>query len=105
MTTPPRDPGPVGAGQACDSWVYLGRIAGQTRTIALGTGAVLVPLARPRPGAAGDSPTGFPGVGVDFEGCDALFRENLRVIRALLACESAAVRSAVDATAWKAARR
>ena len=43
--------------------------------------------------ASGDRPVEFPAFGVDYERRDALFRENLRVIREVLAEEFPTVRS------------
>jgi luciferase-type oxidoreductase len=109
---PLRDPNFGDIGQVFDPWVYLGWIAAQTRTIALATGSIILPLRHPLHTAkaaasvdqlsggrlvlgvaTGDRPVEFPAFGVDFERRDALFRENFRVIRAVLAEEFPIVRS------------
>jgi luciferase-type oxidoreductase len=103
---PLRDPSFGDIGQVFDPWVYLGWIAAQTRTIALATGSIVLPLRHPLHTAkaaasidrlsggrlvlgiaTGDRPVEFPGFGVDFEQRSTLFRENLRVIRTVLAEE------------------
>ena len=110
---PLRDPTFGDVGQVYDPWVYLGWIAAQTRTIALATGSIVLPLRHPLHTAkaaasvdrlsggrlvlgvaSGDRPVEFPAFGVDYEGRDALFRENFRVIREVLADEFPRVRSA-----------
>ena len=110
---PLRDPSFGDVGQVYDPWVYLGWIAAQTRTIALATGSIILPLRHPLHTAkaaasvdqlsggrlvlgvaSGDRPVEFPAFGVDFERRDALFRENLRVIREVLADEFPTLRSA-----------
>ena len=87
-----------------DPWVYLGWIAAHTSTIALATGSLVLTLRHPlhtAKGAAsvdqlsgnrlvlgiasGDRPVEFPAFGVDFDQRAALFRDNLRVVRAVLA--------------------
>jgi luciferase-type oxidoreductase len=79
-----------------DPWVYLGWIAAQTRTIALATGSIILPLRHPLHTAkasasidqlsggrfvlgvaSGDRPVEFPAFGVDIDKRAALFRENL----------------------------
>jgi luciferase-type oxidoreductase len=109
---PLRDPTFGDIGQVYDPWVYLGWIAAQTRRIALATGSIVLPLRHPLHTAkaaasvdqlsggrlvlgvaSGDRPVEFPAFGVDFESRGALFRENLRVIRAVLADEFPTVRS------------
>lgn len=103
---PLRDPSFGDIGQVFDPWVYLGWIAAQTRTIALATGSIILTVRHPLHTAkaaasvdqlsggrlvmgvaTGDRPVEFPAFGVDFENRDALFRENLRVIRTALAEE------------------
>ena len=93
---PLRDPSFGDIGQVYDPWVYLGWIAAQTRTIALATGSIVLPLRHPLHTAkaaasvdqlsggrlvlgvaSGDRPVEFPAFGVDYDGRDALFRENL----------------------------
>jgi luciferase-type oxidoreductase len=103
---PLRDPKFGDVGQVYDPWVYLGWIAAQTRTIALATGALVLTLRHPLHTAkgvasvdrlsgnrlvlgiaSGDRPVEFPAFGVDFEARSALFRDNLGVVRAVLAEE------------------
>jgi luciferase-type oxidoreductase len=100
-------------GQVYDPWVYLGWIAAQTRSIALATGSIVLPLRHPLHTAkaaasvdqlsrgrlvmgvaSGDRPVEFPAFGVDSEKTDVLFRENMRVIREVLTAEFPIVRSA-----------
>src|SRR4029079_1702567 len=100
---PLRDPNFGDVGQIYDSWVWLGWIAAQTPTIALATGSIILPLRHPLHTAkaaasvdrlsgrrlvlgvaSGDRPVEFPAFGVAFEKRDALFRENLRVLRQVL---------------------
>jgi luciferase-type oxidoreductase len=103
---PLRDPNFGDIGQVFDPWVYLGWIAAQTRTIALATGSIILPVRHPLHTAkaaasvdqlsggrlvlgvaSGDRPVEFPAFGVDFENRGGIFRENLRVIRTVLAEE------------------
>src|SRR6201995_4311156 len=44
---PLRDPSFGDIGQVYDPWVYLGGIAAQTRTIALATGSIILPVRHP----------------------------------------------------------
>jgi luciferase-type oxidoreductase len=100
---PLRDPNFGDVGQVYDPWVYLGWIAAQVREIALATGSIILPLRHPLHTAkaaasvdilsggrfllgvaSGDRPVEFPAFGVSFEQRDALFRENLRVVREVL---------------------
>jgi luciferase-type oxidoreductase len=109
---PLRDPNFGDVGQVFDPWVYLGWIAAQTRTIALATGSIVLPLRHPLHTAkaaasldqlsggrlvlgvaSGDRPVEFPAFGVEYERRDHLFRENLRVIREVFAEEFPKVRS------------
>jgi luciferase-type oxidoreductase len=109
---PLRDPSFGDIGQVYDPWVYLGWIAAQTHTIALATGSLILPLRHPLHTAkaaasidrltgarfvlgtaSGDRPVEFPAFGVDFEKRGFLFRENLAVIRKVLAEEFPTVRS------------
>jgi hypothetical protein len=53
---PLRDPNFGDIGQVYDPWVWLGWIAAQTRTIALATGSIILPL---RPPAAHRQGSGF----------------------------------------------
>ncbi len=110
---PLRDPSFGDVGQVYDPWVYLGWIAARTSTIALATGSIVLPLRHPLHTAkaaasvdrltggrlvlgvaSGDRPVEFPAFGVDYERRDALFRENVRVLRAVLSEEFPTVRSA-----------
>jgi len=87
-------------GQVYDPWVYLGTILARTRSIALATGAVVLPLRHPLHTAkaaasvdrlsggrfvlgvaSGDRPEEFPAFGQDIEARGETFRENLRVMR------------------------
>jgi luciferase-type oxidoreductase len=109
---PLRDPTFGDVGQMYDSFVYLGYIAAQTRMIALATGAIVLPLRHPLHTAkaaasvdrltrgrlvlgvaSGDRPVEFPAFGVQYERRDALFRENLRLIREVLSEEYPVIRS------------
>jgi luciferase-type oxidoreductase len=100
---PLRDPSFGDLGQVYDPWVYLGWIAAQTKDIALATGALVLTLRHPLHTAkgvasvdrlsgnrlvlgvaSGDRPVEFPAFAVDFDQRYALFRENLRVVRATL---------------------
>ncbi len=109
---PLRDPTFGDVGQMFDPFGYLGYIAAQTRTIALATGAIVLPLRHPLHTAkaaasvdrltggrlvlgvaSGDRPVEFPAFGVAYQRRDALFRENLRVIREALADEFPVIRS------------
>lgn len=100
---PLRDPNFGDVGQVYDPWVYLGWIAAQTNAIALATGSLVLTLRHPLHTAkcaasvdrlsgnrlvlgvaSGDRPVEFPAFGVDFEQRPALFRDNLRVVRAVL---------------------
>jgi luciferase-type oxidoreductase len=88
---PLRDPSFGDVGQVYDPWVYLGWIATQTSEIALATGVLVLTLRHPlhtdKGIASGDRPVEFPAFGVDFEQRSVLFRDNLRVVRAVLAEE------------------
>ena len=89
-------------GQIYDPWVYLGYIAAQTKTIALGTAAIIFPLRHPIDLAkaafsvdqlsngrlilgiaSGDRPIEYPAYGIDFEIRDVLFRESVNDFRRL----------------------
>lgn len=101
---PLRDPSFGDIGQIYDPWVYLGWIAAQTRDIALATGSIVLPLRHPLHTAkaaasvdrlsggrlvlgvaSGDRPVEFPAFGVDMDRRGVLFRENLAVLRTVLA--------------------
>jgi luciferase-type oxidoreductase len=109
---PLRDPNFGDVGQVFDPWVYLGWIAAQTKTIALATGSIILPLRHPLHTAkaaasvdrlsgsrlvlgiaSGDRPVEFPAFGVNFEQRSTLVRENLRVIRKALTEEYPTIRS------------
>ena len=100
---PLRDPSFGDVGQIFDPFVYLGFIAAQTRSIALATGAIVLPLRHPLHTAkaaasvdqlsggrlmlgiaSGDRPVEFPAFGVDPEQRGEACRENLRVMRQVL---------------------
>lgn len=100
---PLRDPSFGDVGQIYDPFVYLGYIAAQTRAIALGTAAVVLPLRHPLHTAkqaasvdrlsggrlvlgvaSGDRPTEFPAFGVNLDERAELFRDNLAVLRRAL---------------------
>lgn len=102
---PLHDPGFGDVGQIYDPWVYLGYIAAQTKTISLGTAAIIFPFRHPIDLAkaafsvdqlsngrlilgiaCGDRPIEYPAYGVDFEIRDVLFREGVNDFRRL--CES-----------------
>lgn len=97
---PLRDPGFGDVGQIFDPFVYLGYMAGQTTTIALGTSSVVVPLRSPLHlakaatsidqlsggrlllgVATGDRAVEFPAFDVDAENRAAIFREYIHVLR------------------------
>ncbi|MBX7150033.1 LLM class oxidoreductase [bacterium] len=97
---PLRDPKFGDIGQIFDPWVYLGYIAAQTSTIALATGAIVLPIRHPLHTAkaaasvdqlskgrlvlgiaSGDRPVEFPAFGVEMQFRGDLFREHLRVFR------------------------
>lgn len=109
---PLRDPNIGDLGQVYDLWVYLGWIAAHTRTIALATGSIVLPLRHPLHTAkaaasvdqlsggrlvlgvaSGDRPVEFPAFGFRYEDRGALFREHLGVVREVLADEFPTVRS------------
>jgi luciferase-type oxidoreductase len=113
---PLRDPNFGDLGQVYDPWVWLSWIAAHTSTIALATGSIILPLRHPLHTAkasasidqltggrfvlgvaSGDRPVEFPAFGVDWHQRDALFRENLRVIRRVLMEEFPNVQSSYGA--------
>lgn len=90
-------------GQVYDPWVWMGWIAAQTDTIALGTAAIVLPIRHPLHVAkaaasvdrlsggrlllgvaSGDRPTEFPAFGVSHADRADLFREHLAVLRQAL---------------------
>jgi luciferase-type oxidoreductase len=100
---PLRDPAFGDLGQVFDPWVYLGYIAAHTRTIALATGSIVLPIRHPIHAAkaaasvdqlsrgrlvlgvaSGDRPVEFPAFGVDFDARGEIFREHLHAFRRLL---------------------
>ena len=100
---PLRDPAFGDVGQVFDPFVYLGYIAAHTESVALATGAIVLPLRHPLHTAkaaasvdqlsggrlllgvaSGDRPVEFPAFGVELEQRGEAFRENLRVIRHVL---------------------
>lgn len=100
---PLRDPGFGDLGQVHDPFAYLGYVAAQTRSITLGTAAIILPLRHPLHTAkaaasvdqlsggrlvlgvaAGDRPSEFPAFGVDHLERAELFRDNLTVLQRAL---------------------
>ena len=109
---PLRDPSFGDLGQVYDPWVWLGWIAAHTSSIALATGSIILPLRHPLHVAkasasvdqltggrfvlgvaSGDRPVEFPAFGIDWHQRDALFRENLAVIREVLMAEFPSIQS------------
>jgi luciferase-type oxidoreductase len=103
---PLRDPSFGDVGQVYDPWVYLGWIGAITRTIALATGSIVLPLRHPLHVAkaaasvdqlsrgrlvlgvaSGDRPVEFPAFGVDIERRANQFREDFEAIRRVLETE------------------
>jgi len=99
---PLRDPSFGDVGHLYDPWTYLGYIAGQTDRIALGTGAIVLPLVHPLSVAkasasidrlsggrlllgvaSGDRPVEFPAFGQDLQTRGSAFREAVEVIRSV----------------------
>lgn len=97
---PVRDPNFGDLGQVFDPFVYLGFLAAQTTSIALGTSGIVVPIRNPihlAKGAtsidqlsdgrlllglaSGDRPVEFPAFGVDVERRGEIFREYVEVMR------------------------
>lgn len=97
---PLRDPNFGDVGQIYDPWTYLGYIAGQTDSIALGTGAIVAPIRHPLHlakaaasidqlsggrfllgVASGDRPVEFPAFGLDADTRGEVFREFIEVYR------------------------
>lgn len=109
---PLRDPNFGDIGQIYDPFVYLGHIAAQTRSIALGTAAIILPLRHPLHTAkaaasvdqlsggrlvlgvaSGDRPSEFPAFGVALSERAELFRENLQVFQRALSESFPALRT------------
>lgn len=99
---PLRDPNFGDNGQIYDVWTYLGYMAGQTKEIALLTGAIVLPLRHPLHTAkaaasidqlsngrlllgvaSGDRVIEFPAFDVDFESRGQSFRDNLQILKAV----------------------
>jgi luciferase-type oxidoreductase len=110
---PLRDPGFGDLGQVHDPWVWLAWIAAHTQTVALATGAIVLPLRHPLHVAkaaasldqltggrlvlgvaSGDRPVEFPAFGVDIELRHTLFRERFELIRRVLENEFPVAKSA-----------
>lgn len=87
-------------GQLYDPWVWLTHIGAATRSIALGTASIVLPLRRPFDTAkaaasvdlltgrrllmgvaTGDRPVEFPLFGVDYERRGEIFRQRVRELR------------------------
>ncbi len=100
---PLHDPSFGDVGQIYDPWVYLGLLAGCTRTIALATGSIVLPLRHPLHVAkaaasvdrltggrlvlgvaSGDRPVEFPAFGLDGEHRGERFRDSFAMIRRVL---------------------
>lgn len=100
---PLRDPNFGDIGQIYDPWVYLGYIAAQTKSIALATGSIILPLRHPIHTAkaaasidqlsggrlvmgiaSGDRAIEFPAFGKDHEQRGEEFREHFAVFNRLL---------------------
>lgn len=97
---PLHDPSFGDVGQIFDPWVYLGVLAAHTRTIALATGSIVLPLRHPLHVAkaaasvdqltggrlvlgvaSGDRPVEFPAFGLDAEARGERFRESFTLLR------------------------
>ena len=104
---PLRDPSFGDLGQIYDPWVYLGHVAALTRSVALVTGAIVLPLRHPLHVAkaaasvdrlsggrfvlgvaTGDRPAEAIAFGVDPEARASRFREHFRVLRGAWAAPS-----------------
>lgn len=100
---PLHDPSFGDVGQIFDPWVYLGMLATHTRTIALATGSIVLPLRHPLHVAkaaasvdqltggrlvlgvaSGDRPVEFPAFGLDAEARGERFRESFALLRLML---------------------
>lgn len=109
---PLRDPSFGDIGQIFDPFVYLGHMAARTRTITLGTAAIILPLRHPLHTAkaaasvdqlsggrlvlgvaSGDRPSEFPAFGVELIERAELFRDNLLFFQRALTESFPAVRS------------
>ena len=106
---PLRDPSFGDVGQIYDPWVYLGHVAALTRSVALVTGAIVLPLRHPLHVAkaaasvdrlsggrfvlgiaTGDRPAEAVAFGVDLDSRALRFREHLRLVRRAWAAPSTA---------------
>lgn len=95
------DPSFGDAGQMYDPWVWLGYVAAQTKSIALGTGSIILPLRKPIDlakaatsvdqlsngrlvlgVASGDRPVEYSVYDVPFESRDQSFRDTFALIQA-----------------------
>jgi len=95
------DPSFGDAGQMYDPWVWLGYIAAHTKSIALGTGSIILPLRKPMDlakaatsvdqlsqgrlilgVASGDRPVEYSVYDVPFESRDQSFRDTFALIKA-----------------------
>jgi len=95
------DPSFGDAGQMYDPWVWLGYVAANTNTIALGTGSIILPLRKPIDlakaatsvdqlsngrlvlgVASGDRPVEYSVYDVPFESRDNSFRDTFALIQA-----------------------
>jgi luciferase-type oxidoreductase len=100
---PLHDPSFGDVGQIFDPWVYLGMLAAHTRTIALATGSIVLPVRHPLHVAkaaasvdqltsgrlvlgvaSGDRPVEFPAFGLDAEARGERFRDSLALLRMVL---------------------
>ncbi len=100
---PLHDPYFGDAGQIYDTWVYLGWLAAQTRSVTLATGAVVLPLRHPLHVAkaaasvdqlsggrlvlgvaSGDRPLEYPAFHADFGQRGETFRQSLAYLHAAL---------------------
>ncbi|MEA2267660.1 MAG: hypothetical protein QOC64_270 [Solirubrobacteraceae bacterium] len=100
---PLRDPTFGDVGQIYDPWVWLGLVTGATESIALATGAIVLPLRHPLDVAkaaasvddlsdgrlvlgvaSGDRPVEFPAYGVDYSRRGERFAEALAYMREAL---------------------
>jgi luciferase-type oxidoreductase len=100
---PLRDPTFGDVGQIYDPWVWLGYLTASTTSIALATGAIVLPLRHPLDvakastsidnlsdgrfvlgAASGDRPVEFPAYGRPYERRGELFAESIRYIREAL---------------------
>ena len=108
---PLRDPTFGDVGQIYDPWTYLGYLAGQTRDIALGTAAIVVPIRHPLHlakaaasidqlsggrlllgVASGDRPVEYPAFNVESHSRGERFVEHLEVMRKSLSTQFEPIR-------------